>query len=141
MSIPFASEAWLKALIDQLNQSPTYRETAKHWEADMCYLIEPDGILKEPICLYLDLWHGECRSGRILAPGETPQATLTLRAPFSRIVEILQGKLDAVTALLTGRLTVKGNLAILMRDIPTVLEFVRQCRALDTDFANVGNPV
>jgi len=138
MGIPFPSEAWLKALEDQLNQSQTYRDIAKNWEGNMCVVLDPEGDLKEPVGMYLDLWHGECRAARVLAAGELPVAAFVLRAPFSRFVAILQGKLDPITAMMTGRLSVKGNMAVMMRSIPTVLEFVRQCRAVDTDFVGSG---
>ncbi|MGA2110520.1 MAG: SCP2 sterol-binding domain-containing protein [Anaerolineales bacterium] len=135
MSIAFPSEAWLKALMDQLNQSQKYRETGKDWEGDMCVVLDPDGTLKDPVGMYLDLWHGACRSARVLAAGETPKAAFVLRAPYSRFVDVLQGKLDPITAMMSGRLSVKGNMAVMMRNIPTVLQFVKECRALDTDFA------
>jgi putative sterol carrier protein len=135
MAIPFPSEAWLKTLMVQLNQSQKYRDAAKGWEGDMWVVLEPEGGLKDTFGMYLDLWHGECRSVHVLAPGEEPKAAFVLRAPYSRFVDILQGKLDAITAMMTGRLSVKGNMAVMMRNIPTVLQFVKECRALDTDFA------
>jgi putative sterol carrier protein len=139
MSIPFASEPWLKALMAQLNQSQAYREAAGGWEGDMCVALDPDAGLKDQVALYLDLWHGECRSVRVLASGETPQAAFVLRAPYLRFVDVLQGRLDPMTAMINGRISVKGNMAVMLRNVPGVLEFVRQCQALDTDFTGAAS--
>ena len=138
MGIPFPSEAWLKALMVQLNQSQKYRDAAKGWEGDMWVVLDPEGALKDPVAMYLDLWHGECRSVHAQAPGEELKAAFVLRAPYSRFVDIIQGKLDPITAMMGGRLSVKGNMAMMMRNIPGVLQFVRECHALDTDFVGAG---
>lgn len=138
MAIPFPSEAWLKALMVQLNQSQKYKDAAKGWEGDMWVVLELEGAPKDPVGMYLDLWHGECRSVHVLTAGEELKAAFVLRAPYSRFVDILQGRLDAITAMMSGKLSVKGNMAVMMRNIPGVLQFVRECQALDTEFVGVG---
>jgi hypothetical protein len=37
-------------------------------------------------------------------------------------------------ALLTRKLSVHGNMAVLMRSVPTVLDFVRCCREVTDSF-------
>jgi putative sterol carrier protein len=43
-------------------------------------------------------------------------------------VKVLSGELDPMQALLTRKLGVQGSMAVLMRSIPTVLDFVRCCK-------------
>lgn len=57
--------------------------------------------------------------------GESFDADFVLTAPFSNFVRVLKGDLDPMQAMLTRKLVVKGNLAYMMRNVPTVLEFVR----------------
>jgi putative sterol carrier protein len=45
-------------------------------------------------------------------------------------VSILQGRLDPMTAMMTSKLKVRGSMAYMMRNVPTVLDFVRCCREI-----------
>jgi putative sterol carrier protein len=78
----------------------------------------------------MDLWHGECRSTRILEPDEAKgsKPAFILRASRSEFIRVLDGKLDPMQAMMTRRLRVDGNLAYMLRNIPTVLDFVRCAR-------------
>jgi len=58
---PFPSDEWIKAMMQDLNRSQSYKEAAKNWEGDFYFIIEPGGNLTETVVLYMDLWHGECR--------------------------------------------------------------------------------
>jgi hypothetical protein len=40
-------------------------------------------------------------------------------------------------ALLTRKIGVQGNMAVLMRNVPTVLDFVRCCRDVTDGFVEV----
>ena len=125
MSAVFPSPEWLKALEEKLNSDEKYAKTAKNWEGDMLFVIEPDGNLKELVVYYLDLWHGKCRSSAVLASPDEKDASFTLKAPYGNFAKVLQGKLDPMQAMLTRKLSVKGSMAIMMRNVPTVLDFVR----------------
>jgi putative sterol carrier protein len=133
MPVPFPSEAWINALKDQLNNSAAYAEVAKNWEGDINFRIElPDGAVA---VLYLDLWHGKCREAYQVTPGrESPRAAFALSAPVANFVRILKGQLDPMQAMMTGKLKVQGNMVSLMKNIPTVLEFVRNCQQIDSAF-------
>jgi putative sterol carrier protein len=136
MAFPFPSIEWLDALCTFLNQDERYGEVARTWEGDMAVIIEADGSSPAgytTCALYLDLWHGRCRSARMYDPGtETiPDAAYSLSAPFANIMKIFTGELDPVQAMLTRRLQVKGNMAYMLRNIPVVLDFVRCCRQVE----------
>jgi putative sterol carrier protein len=51
-----------------------------------------------------------------------------LTASYDNIAQIMKGKLDPMQAMLTRKLKVQGNMAIMMRNVPTVLDFVRCAR-------------
>lgn len=126
----FPSPDWIEALKEKLNADEPYAQVARNWEGDMIFEIEPDGALAEKVVYYLDLWHGKCRDAYLLGDGQTPRPTLTLRAPFGNYVRLLIGDIDPMQALLTRKISVQGNMAILMRNVPTVLDFVRCCREI-----------
>ncbi|MDF1498927.1 MAG: SCP2 sterol-binding domain-containing protein [Anaerolineales bacterium] len=138
MGYPFPSEAWLNALKDTLNRDERYAEIAKNWEGDMTVIIEPGerGDPESfPIAKYMDLWHGKCRSARVIDPSseDLPDAAFTLRATIDNIYKIFTGDLDPMQAMLTRRLRVEGNMAHMLRNVPTVLEFVRCTRLVEIE--------
>lgn len=124
----FPSLEWLSALMDKLNSDQKYRQTARNWEGDMKFIIEPAGTLKDRIIFYLDLWHGTCRGVKLVDDETSVDSAFTLSGSYENYCKLLKGELDPMQALLTRKLGVKGNMAVLMRNVPTVLDFVRCCR-------------
>jgi len=126
MAAIFPSEEWLQDLERKLNSDPRYNGIAKNWEGDLLFLIEPDGNLKELLTFYLDLWHGQCRKVEYKpAPESHPNPAFALTASYKDIAAILTGKLNPMTAMMTSKLKVKGSMGYMMRNVPTVLDFVR----------------
>jgi len=143
MVFPFPSLAWLDALVEILNSDERYGQVAKNWEGDICVAIDPDGSSKdqvETIAYYLDLWHGSCRDASFFEsiPDDGPEATFTFQTTMGNILKIFSGELDPIQAMLTRRLKVVGNMAYLLRNIPTVLDFIRCCRLVPTEPPSPG---
>ncbi len=134
MSAIFPSEEWLQGLEAKLNSDARYNEVAKNWEGDLFFFIEPEGHLDERLTFYLDLWHGTCRKVEYKPAAEThPNPTFTLTASYNNITSILTGKLNPMTAMMTSRLRVKGSMGYMMRNVPTVLDFVRVAQDATTE--------
>ena len=126
MSAIFPSEEWLKGLEVKLNSDEKYKGIAKDWEGDLFFNIEPTGNLKEPLTFYLDLWHGTCRKVDYNpAASAYPKPAFTLSASYENITAVLSGKLNPMTAMMTMKLKVSGSMGYMMRNVPTVLDFVR----------------
>jgi len=129
VSAQFPSSEWLQGLEEKLNSDEKYAQVAKNWEGDLLFFIAPEGSLKEQLTFYLDLWHGTCRSVDYNpAPEKYSKPVFTLRANYKNIAAILTGKLDPMTAMMTNKLKVQGSLGYMMRNVPTVLDFVRCAR-------------
>jgi putative sterol carrier protein len=130
----FPSEEWLEGLEEKLNSDVRYAEIARNWEGDLLFLIEPAGNLKELLTFYLDLWHGTCRKVDFNPrPEKYPKPVFTLTASYDNIAAILSGKLNPMTAMMTSKLKVKGSLGYMMRNVPTVLDFVRVAQEVTTE--------
>ncbi len=124
----FPSAEWVQAVMDKLNTDAHYAEVAEKWEGDMRYVIDPGGPLTEPLWIYLDLWHGKCRQAFIEKPDTQLKPAFVLKASYENMLRVLHGEIDPMSALLTRKIGVQGNMTILMRNVPTVLDFVRCCR-------------
>lgn len=134
MAAVFPSEEWLNELAEKLNSDERYADVARNWEGDLFFFIEPEGNLKERLTFYLDLWHGKCRKVEYQpAPESHPSPAFTLTASYGNITAILSGKLNPMTAMMTSKLKVKGSLGYMMRNVPTVLDFVRVAQAVTTE--------
>lgn len=126
MATLFPSEDWLRELETKLNSDTRYGEVAKNWEGDIVIVVEPGGNLKEKLNIYFDLWHGKCRRAEYAVdPAKYPSPVFTLTATYPDITRIAMGKMDPMTAMMTNKLRVKGSLGYMMRNVPTVLDFVR----------------
>lgn len=134
MTVQFPSEQWLKGLEDKLNTDARYADIAKNWEGDLFFFIEPEGNLKERLTFYLDLWHGTCRKVAYNPqPDAYPNPTFILTASYNNITAVLSGKLNPMTAMMTSKLKVKGSMGYMMRNVPTVLDFVRVAQEVTTE--------
>ncbi len=129
----FPSEDWLQALCRKLNDDAQYARIAARWEGDLAFIVEPEGPLTERLVYYLDLWHGTCRRAAAYKGLDEVQPAFLLQAGYGNFARILQGDLDPMQAMLTRKLHVKGNMAVMMRNVPTVLDFVRCAREVTDD--------
>ena len=126
MAAIFPSVEWLQDLEAKLNSDERYGEIAKTWEGDLFFYIEPEGNLKEQLTFYLDLWHGKCRKVEFKPQADSyPNPVFTMSASYNNITAVLTGKLNPMTAMMTSKLKVKGSMGYMMRNVPTVLDFVR----------------
>jgi putative sterol carrier protein len=130
----FPTDDWVAALMEKLNTDEKYAKVAHNWEGDMIYVVDPGDKLEEQVIFYLDLWHGKCRDAYPVKEGKEAKAVFTLQAPYGNYVKLLKGELEPMPALMTRKISVHGNMAVIMRSVPTVLDFVRCCREITDSF-------
>jgi putative sterol carrier protein len=134
MPATFPSAEWLKGLEAKLNSDERYNQIARNWEGDLFFFIEPEGNLQERVTFYLDLWHGKCRKVNFKpSPEAYPQPGFIFTASYKNITAILTGRLNPMTAMMTSKLKVKGSMGYMMRNVPTVLDFVRCAQEVTTE--------
>jgi putative sterol carrier protein len=124
----FPSAEWMQVIKEKLNTDEHYAQVAKNWEGDMRIVLEPDKTILEEMWLYFDLWHGKCRDAYVEEQSSTLNPAFVLNGSYSNFIKILSGQVGVVQALMTRMLGVHGSMATLMRNVPTVLDFVRCCQ-------------
>ncbi|NJN80101.1 MAG: hypothetical protein HC797_06325, partial [Anaerolineales bacterium] len=88
----------------------------------------------ERLTFYLDLYHGTCRKVEYKPePASYPTPAFTLTATYKNITDVLTGKLNPMTAMMTMKLKVHGSMGYMMRNVPTVLDFVRVAQEATTE--------
>jgi putative sterol carrier protein len=134
MAYKFPSDEWIKALMQEINNSQAYQDAAKDWEGDFYFIVEPDGSLKEHVILYMDLWHGKCRSARVVSSETEKSPEFRIWAPLDKWRRVIEKKLDPIQGLVTRQLKLKGNLMKIMKAPKAALELVNCCTLVPTDF-------
>ena len=132
--IKFGSEEWVKALEKELNASQAYEESAKNWEGDFYFVVDPEGTLKDPIYLYMDLWHGKCRESFVAQDKSVKHPAFVMSGPYGKWKKVVLAQLDPIQALMTGQLKLKGNMVMVMKNVKAAQEIVRACTRIDTEF-------
>jgi putative sterol carrier protein len=134
MALKFPSDAWIKALMEDLNKSAAYADAAKTWEGDFYFIIEPSGKVEKPLILYMDLWHGKCREAFEVTDESAKAPVFRMSAPLATWKKVLTKQLDPIQGLVTGQLRLKGNMAMVMKSIKAAKELVEACTRVETEF-------
>lgn len=134
MTIPFPSDAWIKAMMEDLNNSSTYLDAAKNWEGDFFFVIEPGGSLEQAVTLYMDLYRGKCREAYAVSPDMEVAPAFRLVGPVATWKKVMTKKLDPMQAMMTGQLKLQGNMAVIMRNVRAAKELVESCTRIPTEF-------
>jgi putative sterol carrier protein len=130
----FGTEEWLMAYMKELNSNEAYAEAAKTWEGDFIFVFRKDDILDHDLFLWVDLWHGKARDGRILSSAEEVDAAFIFEGPYSNYVKLVEGTLDPIKGLVTGKFKLTGNIAKVMRAVKAAQELVRTITLTETEF-------
>ena len=133
-AIPFATDAWIKRLADECNNSETYRQAAKNWEGDLYFIVEPEGSLKEPVYMYMDLYHGQCREAFVTEDPTTLNPEFAISGPLSAWKELAYKKTDPIKMLLTRKFSLRGNMAKVMRSAKAAQALVHCSTKFETAF-------
>jgi putative sterol carrier protein len=134
MAHQFPSDAWVKALMQDLNRSEAYAEAAKTWEGDFYFIVDPGGALDKTVILYMDLWHGKCRDAYQVADESAKTPVFRMSAPVATWKKVLTKKLDPIQGLVTGQLKLRGNMAMVMKSVKAAKELVESCTRVETEF-------
>ena len=132
--VKFPSEEWINLFMETLNANKNYEDAAKTWEGDFLFLIEPDGSMSEPTTLYLDLWHGKCRSAAMLKPGEQKNAAFVYSGPYGNWKRLINKEIDPIQGLLTGKFKLKGDMVKVLRAVRAAKELVETAGKVPTEF-------
>ncbi len=136
MGIKFPSEAWIKELEVRLNASESYAQAAANWEGDNIFAILPDADYSGTMYLYIDLQHGKASDAMELTSLDERKALFTSSAPFNTWRKVLEGRLDPIQAMFSGKIRLIGSMAQVQRTPKATYELTRVASQIDTDFGS-----
>lgn len=135
MSHALFTNDWATAWKDNLNGSAAYKSSAATWEWPLVVVIQADPAVgvPEPLKVFLDLYHGECKEARPANAGDIEKAPFVLEGSPTTWRDILAGKKEVVAAIMTGGLKLsKGNMFSLAGYTAAATELVNCARTIDT---------
>ena len=136
MAFKFPSDEWIKELSNKLNESEDYEKSAKDWEGDFVFIVEPDDAYDGTTYLYLGLYHGKSPDAEELSSVDERETEFVIRAPYTNWRKVIEGKLDPIQGMMTNRLKVRGNMMKIMRYPKAAKEIVTCCALVPTDFGD-----
>jgi putative sterol carrier protein len=134
MAFKFPSDRWIKELSSRLNQSESYERSAKDWEGDFMFVVEPDEAYEDTAYLFLGLYHGKSSDAAMVAGENDRETEFVIRAPFSAWRRVIEGKLDPIQGMITKKLKLSGNMMKIMRYPKAAQEIVACCAEVPTDW-------
>jgi putative sterol carrier protein len=112
----FPSEEWAKDYFEKLNSNNKYKDSATEWEGDITLVISSDENMEQDAFLYLDLFHGICRSYIFTRDSKMiPKSEFTYSGKFTNWKRLINGEIDPIKGILTGKFKLKGSMAKIMR--------------------------
>ncbi|HEM60911.1 MAG TPA: hypothetical protein ENO24_01355 [Chloroflexi bacterium] len=132
--IRFASDEWARAFMEQINQSEAYAEAAKSWEGDFFFIIEHGEHVPEPIYIYVDLWHGECREAFSTTDPSVKNPVFRMSGPLENWRRVVEKTLDPLQGLLTRQFKLQGDMVKIMRAVKAAQELVNCTALVPTEF-------
>ncbi|MBS0657958.1 MAG: R2-like ligand-binding oxidase [Verrucomicrobia bacterium] len=141
MSHEVFSPAWAEVFREQINRNDEHRRAAAGWEHPVSLVLEPVAGIPDGRRLLLDLWHGECRSARVVDAATAATADYVLSASLDHWRQIFLGTSDPILALMQGRVKLqKGGMFALARSAGAAKQLVLSARRVPTHFPDETVP-
>ncbi len=128
----FPSEEWAKAFCKAINESESYRRSAKGWVWPILFKVTdlPDDLLaKYPSGspgMKVDLENGVCKGVEWYDDSSEGDAPYIISAKYSDWIDVINGKVNPVTAFVRRKLKLeKGSFATILRYSMAAVEMVK----------------
>jgi putative sterol carrier protein len=97
---------WVSEFEKKIQGDDRYKEVAKKWEGSvvLVFKADPQAGLDGDLFVFMDLWHGECRSVRLVPSKIGREGDYVLEAEYDRWKRIVKGELNVVKELATRKL-------------------------------------
>lgn len=132
------SEEWCRLWKDKLNDNPDFAKYNKGWEGDISGIVQadPDNNFPEERYMLLHFHDGSCLDIKMFSREEAQTCKFVMTGPYIRWYQIAKGEMDAVKAMMQGKLKLKGNLPYVVKYIKGVQEAIRTLQTIDANYPN-----
>lgn len=135
MALRYPSEEWLKELEARLNSSETYAKAAAMWEGDCIFVVLPDADAQETSYGYINLQHGKATDAHMVKGLDEQKALFIMTAPRATWRRVMEGHLDPIQAMFSGKIKVVGSMAQIQRQPKATYEMTKVAQQIETDWS------
>lgn len=135
MAIKYPSEEWLKELETRLNASEPYAKAAAAWVGDCIFVIQPDADYTETSYGYINLQNGKASGAKMLKSLDEQKALFIMSAPRGTWRKVMEGRLDPLQAMFSGKIKVVGSMAQIQRQPKATYELTKVAQQIETDWS------
>ncbi len=132
----WGSPEWVASWEKNIQEDDNYKEVAKNWEGTVVIhtLANPDIGLDDDTFTLMDLWHGDCRSVRLVPREAGENGDYVLSGEFERWQAILEKELDVTKAMMQGKIKLKGSLPTIVRYVKASIRLTDLAAQIETVF-------
>jgi putative sterol carrier protein len=130
----FGTDEWIKAFMEEINNSEAYRRVSSDWEGDFYFVSVPEKMYDNVAVYYVDLWHGECRDALLVEDESQFAPAFRMETTDASWKAIIEKKLDPIQGMMTRKIKLKGSMAMVMRYVPAAQELVNCATYVPTEF-------
>ncbi len=138
MSHEVFTDSWAQAWAHEIAASEAYRKAAASWKGTMTLELGSafaSAGVEAQRAVFVDLLHGGVRVARVATDDDLEQADFALRAELAIWRKVLDGKLDPILGLMSGKLKLRrGSLGALTPYMKASKELVACAARVDSSF-------
>jgi putative sterol carrier protein len=130
----FPSLEWSHELMNRLNADARFKSVGGRWEGDVNLYIEGLPGARNTQVIYIDSWHGTCRSVDFSTEEAARPAAFKIKAPLENWKRVLSQEIGPIQAMISGQVRVYGNLAYILRNVGGTQRMVEVAATIPTQF-------
>jgi putative sterol carrier protein len=130
------SDEWCKAWEEKIRASKDFAVYNRGWQGDIgCVMYkDPEAHVPEDQYLHLDFEDGVVNGIRMASRETAENAKFVIYGPYVRWKQVAMRELDAVKAMMQGKLKLKGNLPYVVKYLKGVQESIRCLTEVESRF-------
>jgi putative sterol carrier protein len=127
VSVKFLSEEWADALKAELNRNEAFRQAATGKQATIQQVISADGDITH-------YWITIADGAIDLGVGDVEGEDATITQSYDSAAALARGELSPVTAFMTGKLKVTGNMGLILGLQSALAQLPAAMAAIDVEY-------
>ena len=134
MAFMFPSLEWVNEMKDRINADAAFEKAAAKWEGSLVMNVQPDELYDKETIVWIDPYHGKIRDAKIINSLDDEKSDFVLGAKYATWKGIINGEMDSMKAMMTGKIKVQGKLTALLKQAKASDALIKVQQSIDTVF-------
>jgi putative sterol carrier protein len=130
----FATEEWVKEVIEKINNNERFRKKAEDWEGDFLLTIKADHNIEKDLYVWLDISNGYVVDGGTINSPEDVQTDYTFEGSYENWKDLIEGKIELIKSTMAGKFRVMGDIAKIINSYSMIKRLLKVIQLVETEF-------